>query len=163
MRLGKINSLLIDAGRRLAKVFILSKSDVQTSYMIGPWGDDSAPIKNADIVHSKTTGDESIILGCINTNSSVEPGEKRIYATDENGAEIIDIYLRKNGTIEIGGSGESLTIYGPLNDNLQTTIIDINTELVKIQSALVSLGGSYARLDVNLDIRDSESTKLKTS
>lgn len=74
----------------------------------GPSGDDSPPIVG-DFAHSSAgpgSGQEQI-TGYHDTRNPGEalPGEKRLYARDEDGAIVGTIWLKRDGTIRIETSG----------------------------------------------------------
>jgi len=162
IRIAKFNEATINKARRILKVFVRSKIDVFTSYQVGQHGDDSCPVKDADLVHTKTATDDSVILGVISTNQKCNPGERRIFATDSTGVEKIDIYLRNDGTIEVGGTGDNFVKYTPLNSAMSQLILDINAELVKISAGVATGGGSYVVSPLSLNLSGAKTTKIKT-
>lgn len=115
MRIGKLNLNIIEQGRRIIKGWTLTKRDVKTFYQVSPWGDDSAPVLDSDIVVSDTkVGDTRIVLGVISTDKKANAGEKRIFATDQDGNTVVDIYLRNDGTVEIVGNTDNAVRYSAL-------------------------------------------------
>lgn len=160
IRIGVLNSSWIEGGRRIIKSFVRSKKDVHTSFQTASWGDDSNPVESAKIIHAETSTDETIILGVINTGQKCAPGEKRIFATNASGDEVVDIYLRNDGTIEIAGIGDNIVKYTPLNTALTNYNNALNAELAKIAAAIPS--GGYVPLPLTINISGAKSSKLKT-
>ena len=162
IRIGTYNGGIIEKGRRLIKSFVRSQRDVQTSYQVAPWGDDSQPVKNARVCHADTMAEDTLVLGVINTDQKAAEGERRIFATDADGNTVVDIWLRNDGTIEMAGSGDNLVKYIPLNQALTTYNSAINAELMKIQTAILSLGGAYAYQALTIDVTGAKADNLKT-
>jgi len=164
IRIGKYNSSAIEKGYRFIKSFIRSERDVQTSHQVSPWGEDSQPAGKVDVVHAETATDETtLIVGVVQKNKKAGPGEKRIFATDESGNEIVDIFMRNDGTIEIAGTGDNLVKFIPLDQGLQDFKNEIQAELVKIQTGITGAGGAYTPGTLTVDISDSKVDKLKTT
>lgn len=164
MRVAKVNSALIENTFRIIKSFVRGFRDVKTSFQISTWGDDSQPVKNADAIIADTANDETtVIIGYVTKNAKSNTGEKRIFATDENGNEVIDIYLKNDGTVEIAGNGDNMIRYKPLSDELYDFREDVQTELTKIQAALASVGGTYTPAILDLDISASKIDNVKTN
>lgn len=163
IRIGKANESIIDKGKRLCKIFVRSRRDVHTDKYTAPHGDDSCPVAGADVIHGQTVTNEKVILGVVNLHQKALPGEKRIFATDQAGNLVFDLYLRNDGTCEFGGTGDFLVKYTPLDGGLQDTALGINLELAKIQTLFTTLGLTYAREDVTVDISGAKIDKIKTA
>ena len=135
MRIGKFNSSSIENAFRIIKSFIRSRIDVQTSNQCSPWGDDSHPLPNTDVVHSETANDETtVILGVIQKNQKTRPGEKRIFATDTDGNVVVDIWLKNDGTVEYDGTGDFLARFNELKSGFDQLKSDHN-DLVNVFNA----------------------------
>ena len=163
IRIGKANESFIEKGKRLCKIFVRSRRDVHTDKYTAPHGDDSCPVSGADVIHGQTVTNEKVILGVVNLHQKALPGEKRIFATDQSGNLVFDLYLRNDGTCEFGGTGDFLVRYTPLDSGLQNFKTAINVELTKIQAAITALTGTYARLDVSVDVSGAKIDKIKTA
>lgn len=172
MNLVKIYSTTIDAlKRRVPKFLRYGLRDVQTAQVVAPWGVDSHPIKNSIAAFSETSDKGSpVILGYINVSKKAEPGtednaaigELRLYSTDSNGVQKIYIWLKNDGTIELGGSTRNVVKYQELDAGLQQMATDINVELTKIAAVLNSLvPGSYTPLPIVPEISSSKSNNVK--
>lgn len=163
IRIVKHNENIIDRTYRMIKSFGRSRRDVSTSYNVAPWGDDSAPILNSDLVHSSTGADETVILGVINKNQIASPGEKRIFATNEGGDVVVAIYLKRDGTIEIAGNSDNTVKFSKLDTAIQKLSADINIELGKIAAGIATGGGAYAVVPISIDLSAAKNDKIKTN
>lgn len=159
-----ILSTAIRNGIRNIKYRRLGKSDIQTSFESMPFGFDSNPIKDVKAIYASTgVNGDTVILGYINTKQLTQIGENRLYSTNENGEVQIDLILKNNGTIELGGSVNSLVRYQSLDLALQSFKTEIQAELVKIATGISQGGGSYTPGTLNIDISDAEIDELKCS
>jgi len=168
--LSKYFSSLIDTtGRRLLKV--LGLYGAATADNCAPFGDDSCPVKGMDAIYSTTGSDElPIVIGYINFNQVAAAGEKRLFSLkrvdNEDGSvtyvESFYTWHKNDGTYELGGNVDNSVRYSPLNSALVSQKNDINNELTKIQAALSSLGGTYARAPIAIDISDAKIEEIKT-
>ncbi len=164
MRLTKVISTTITKGKLIIKVLGLGSKDVQTVYNIAPFGIDSNVNPGYRGIWAKTDNQEDrILLGILFEQAISAPGEIRLYSEDDNKNEVFSLHLKKNGTCEIGGNVDNAVRYSKLDEALQSAINDINTELDKIQTAITSLGGTYLKSDIELDISDSKINNIKTS
>lgn len=164
MILSKIISSTITKGRLLVKVLGLGSSDIKTVYQLLPFGIDSRPVKNYRAVYSDTgIKGEKILIGVINNNVLTGIGEIRIHSEDSSGNEVLYVHLKSDGNCEINGNNDNLVRYLKLDEGLSNMAGDINTELGKIQTAIIALGGTYAKSDIDVDISDSKIDELLTS
>lgn len=172
MNLVKIYSTAIDLlKRRVPKFLRFGLRDVQTAQVVAPYGIDSHPIKNTIAAYSETSDKGSpIILGYINISKMPEAGseqhaaigELRLYSTNASGEQKIYIWLKNDGTIELGGSTRNVVKYQELDAGLQQMATDINVELTKIAAVLNSLvPGSYTPLPIVPEISSSKSNNVK--
>ena len=110
-----ISSDFDDVKRRVVKLLRLGYSDVQTSDQANPHGIDSNPVKDMIAVYAETAQKgETVIIGYLNKDQLAEPGETRIYSTDANGVFKTSIWLKADGTIEVGGNTKNLVRYQEL-------------------------------------------------
>jgi len=134
------------------------KEDVITADQIAPSGIDSKPVKGSNVIHADTAiKGEGVALGLLYSSEKTNEGETRIYATDENGNEVFDLYLKNDGTMEISGSGDNLIKYLALNTALQSFVTDLNS---KLGIAFTAVGGSWP--GTSIDISNSRIEKVKT-
>ena len=102
-----ISTELDNLQRIVVKVLRYGKSDVQTSDQVAPHGIDSNPVKDMMAVYAQTeqTG-ETVIVGYLNRNMLAAVGETRIYSTNSAGELQTFIWLKTDGTIELGGDDD---------------------------------------------------------
>lgn len=145
------------------KVLRFGKNDVQTSEPVLPFGIDSKPIRETLGVHTNTSDlAATLILGYVYHSELTNEGETRIYCTDSNGIEQFYIYLKNDGTVEFNGNADNLIRFAALKTGLDNMVTGINSEFTKIQAAISSVGGSYARVDINLNIDSAKINEIKT-
>ena len=159
--LSKIRSFIIEEGARILKVEQYGPKTVQEA---APFGDDSGPIENLTAIYAETaeTG-EPVIIGYINENQLAGVGEKRLYSLDENGNIAFFIWLKADGTFEIGGNIDNAVRYQKLDDALQAQKNAINAELIKISAAISLLGGSYSATLISIDTSAAKIIEVKTT
>lgn len=155
----KFSDFVIENGKRVLKVLQIGAKSADECL---PFGIDTVPIKGMATIYAETSNDaESVILGVINESQEAESGEIRFYSMDENKAVKSTIYLKKDGTIEYNGNTYSMVRFEPLKTGLQNSDTDLNLELVKIQTAISLLGGTYTHIPVQTNIDSSKSVKNK--
>lgn len=128
MQLTRVISTQLDnLNRRLIKVLRFGRSDVQTPFQALPHGLDSNPVKDWLAVYSETTEKgKPVIIGYINPDQLAEAGGTRIYSTDSDGAVQFAIYLRADGTCEVGGDTDNMVRYSELETAFNTLRDDFN-------------------------------------
>lgn len=128
MQLTRVISTQLDnLNRRLVKVLRFGRSDVQTPFQALPHGVDSNPVKDWLAVYSETTEKgKPVIIGYINPDQLAEVGGTRIYSTDSDGAVQFAIYLRADGTCEVGGDTDNMVRYSELETAFNTLRDDFN-------------------------------------
>lgn len=157
--LSKFSDASIQFGKRILKVLEMGAKTADESL---PFGIDSVPVKGMSTIYGYTSNDaESVILGVINESQEAESGEIRFYSMDKNKTVKSTIYLKKDGTIEYNGNTYSMVRFEPLKTGLQNSDTDLNLELVKIQTAISLLGGTYTHIPVQTNIDSSKSVKNK--
>lgn len=135
IRIAKFNTSFLSETRRIIKCFSRGQRDVSTNHQCSDWGDDSNPIQGSDIVVAETKSDETtLILGVIQTNKKANPGEKRIFATDEDGNTVIDIWLKADGTVEFDGTGDFLARFNELKAGFDQLKQDHNNLITAFNS-----------------------------
>ena len=145
----------------IVKGYRLGKSDVRTGHNANPSGIDSNPIKDMKAVYlqSEITG-RPVIVGYINP-SLAEVGELRLFSTDADGEVQNYVWLKNDGKIQFGGSGDNLISYADLNAAIQEAVVDINAELVKIAAGIATGGGSYTPEPLSVDLSASKINELE--
>lgn len=163
------SNIIDDTFHRVMKV--LGMNGAATADHVTPFGDDSVPVQGMDAIYAETASDElPIIIGYINTNAMAAEGEKRLFSLTKvinidgsiNYVESFYTWHKNDGTYEIGGNTDNAVRYSALNTALQNEITALNSELTKIQLAITSLGGTYTRLPVSLNITAAKINEIKT-
>jgi hypothetical protein len=151
---------------RQIKAALFSPDDARQAQEVAPSGYDAAPVAGVVALYIQTSkATQPVFAGYINANQLAKPGDVRIFATDADGNEVSRIW-QSGGKIEIGGTGDfgsnsnHLTQFESLNTELQNEVNQINAQLALIQTAITGLGGTYAKVDVTLDISTAKTTKL---
>ncbi len=160
----KVTQTSFDKLKRLVIKAWNGKSDTRTAIEAAPYGIDSNPVKDmvAMYVRSELDGKE-YILGYLNKDRLADVGETRLFSTDANGGLKFYVWLKKNGTVEMGGNAHNLVRYMPLNTALQNEVIAINAELTKIAAALNAIiPGIYTPTPITLDISASKINEIKS-
>lgn len=115
IEISRVISSVIENGRRIVKALIWGADDRRNHIEVMPFGVDSVPVRNLRaVVVQTTTKEDRIVLGYINTNQQAEEGEYRIYSIDENGAQATYLWLKADGTIELGGNADTAVKYSEL-------------------------------------------------
>ena len=114
MRIVKTLIAKIKEGVRFIDVRVLG-NDAKNPRQISPFGVDSSPYPEIAGVYTSTTiKGQDVILGYQNPNQVSEPGETRLYSSNTDLTASFEIILRTNNTAEIGGAGDNLVRYSPL-------------------------------------------------
>ena len=156
----KIISAFFEKGTRVLKV---NQYGVKTADECSSFGDDSNPIKNMIAIFAETeVNGNAVIIGYINENQLAQIGEKRLYSLKETGELSTYIWLKNDGNILLGGDSDNVVRYSPLAQAVSGMDLSINAELVKIQQAIATLGGTYARTNISTDLTNAKVNELKT-
>jgi len=127
VRITKVISTLIEKSILIVKVLRLGNADVQTGYNIQPFGIDSNIPAGYKAIFAETGNrGEKIILGIINTKALAQPGELRLHSEKADGTESFPIYLKNNGTCEIGGNTDFMVRFSKLEEGFNTLKTDHN-------------------------------------
>lgn len=114
--------------------FKVKQFGVKTADHVSSFGDDSAPLKDMVALFAETSNNaEPVVIGFINKNQLAQPGEKRIFSLQSNGALSADIYLKSDGTIEFHGNQKNMvryqeleTAFNELNNKFNALVIKFN-------------------------------------
>jgi hypothetical protein len=146
------------ATKEFIKVLRFGRNDVITAEPVLPHGIDSKPVADTPGVHATTqNNDTTVMLGYILHSEITKEGETRIYATDENGNEVFDIFLKRDGTCEFGGNSDFIVRYNALNTGLTSFVNTLNTALV---TAFATVG--YTWTPITLNISSAKVNNIKT-
>lgn len=154
-----ITQITITSGKRILQFIGMGKIPYTGSeYM--PYGIDSAPIEGTPALYADTSNrDVRVISGYKNQHQKALPGEFRCYATDADGNVTIDLYMRNDGSMEIGGNANHMTQWEALNQGLATYFANQNTA---IEAGIASAGGTYTA-PAALDISAARLNDIKTA
>lgn len=158
-----LSTELDDVKRRLIKVLRKGKSDVQTPFEASPFGIDSNPLKDMIAVYGATEEKgKSVIIGYIDKKKVAATGETRLFSTDDEGNLKFYLWLKNDGTMQIGGTSDNAVRYQKLDDGLQQFKDDIQAQLALIATGIAAAGGSYSPGVLNVDISQSKIEEVKT-
>jgi hypothetical protein len=125
-----ISSALDSIGRRLTKIRRYSKDDTQTGFETSPFGTDANPIAGMVAIYAETSvKGKQVVIGYINRNQLAQPGEHRIFSTDADGNLKFSIWLKADGTCEIGGNANHLTRFEDLQTGFNQLLSDFNAHV----------------------------------
>jgi hypothetical protein len=131
----KVISTAINDLLRYIKVQRFGLEDIQEPNESAPFGDDANPIKGMTAIYAATSQrGESVIIGYINKNRLADTGEKRIFSTDSDGELSTYIWLKNDGTMEIGGSTKNLVRFQELETGFNQLRMDLNTLVTTFNS-----------------------------
>ena len=149
-----VDSTTTEDGMRMIKV---DQFGAKEPYECSPYGFDSNPVKDMTAIYADTSENgEPIIIGYVNENQLADVGELRLYNSNKG-----YIWLKKDDTIELNGNSRTIVAFINLKTELENTINKLNVELTKIQTAITALGGSYPKVDVDINIDSSEVKDVK--
>ena len=124
----KVESIF-DKGRRFIKSVVRGQNDTQTASEVAPFGIDGIAPNNWRALFMQTEDQsEKVVVGYINLGQleSLTEGESRLYSTDPDGALSIAIYLRGDGTMEVGGDTDFMVRYNALETAFNELKADFN-------------------------------------
>jgi hypothetical protein len=146
----KVISNEIANGFRKPKVRRLGDGDIQTSYQVSPAGIDSAPPDGMVAVFAGTNkSGKPIIAGYLNKDLLAQKGETRIFSVDGDRELSTYIWLKADGTMEIGGDADNMVRFSPLKsayDELRDDLNDLKQKWNTFASAYVPGGPSSVGL-----------------
>lgn len=138
----KVISTTVKSGKRFIKILGWGDDDFRTPKEYAPFGTDANPIKgmSALMIQSAESGQYAIV-GYINTSQLADVGEHRIYSTDADGAEQFFIWLKNDGTCQVGGTGDFLTRYNELETGFEQLKTDVNKLVTAFNGHVHSAAG----------------------
>lgn len=146
-----ISTSFDDLQRRIIKVLRKGKSDVQTPMESAPFGIDSNPIKDMIAVYGQTEEKgKTVIIGYIDKNKLAASGESRFYSTDDNGSLKTYIWLKNDGTMEIGGNTKHMVRY----EELQTAFNQLKQDL----NTFITIFNSHTHTGVTIGVGSTSTT-----
>lgn len=125
-----ISSSISKLNYRVFKYLRFGNKDIQTAVEINPFGIDSKPPNNYyAIVCTTSTLGKNVLLGVYSPNKekTLDAGATRIFSTNNTGkTEQVDIHLKNDGVIEIGGTDNYLVKFNELKDAFDSFKQDFN-------------------------------------
>lgn len=161
------------SGNEIRKVFRYIKTvfskDSHTAAQIAPFGDDSCPVEGMKGVEASTDDlGQNVVIGYFNRSILADKGEKRFYSLKADKTESFYIWLKNDGTCEIGGDTDNLVRYSELKEGFDKLKEDLNDLVLKYNShthmvsELTSTATSLMGSSSTADISDSKIDELKT-
>lgn len=121
----KVKSFVIEKSKRILKV---EQYGVKTAVEAGPFGEDSAPLKDMTAIFAETSNNaEPVIIAYINKNQKSAPGERRLYSLNDDGTESTYVWLKGNGLLEIGGDGDNMVRFSKMAEAFNQMKTDLDT------------------------------------
>ncbi len=163
-----ISSEINNFKQRVVKFLRLGKNDTQTSLEASAYGVDSNPIKGMKAIYAPTMDKGStVIIGYINKNQKAGVGEFRTFATDADGAEKFYMWLKADGTSEIGGNTNFAVKYNQLQtayNQLKTDHNNLGVAVAAHTAAVALILGTpvYVFTPSTGDITPAKNDKIKT-
>ena len=141
---GKVNATSFDKLKhRIVKLLRFGSRDVQTADEVSPFGIDSNPTKNMVAIYATTVEKgEQIVIGYLLPDKLAEVGETRIYSTDANGGLKFHVWLKNDGTLELGGNAKHLARYEELKAGFDQLKEDLNNIIVAFNSHMHATAAS---------------------
>lgn len=159
----KILSNIVDDFLRRIKVRRYGLHDIQTPAQVAPFGVDSAPPPGMTGIYAQTNKKgKPVLLGYFNKSLLAADGEFRIFSLDESGEVATFVWLKSDGTMQLGGDAHNAVRFDPLKSGVDHMVTALNAELQKVQVAITGLGGSYTKQDVTVDIDAAKIDEIKT-
>lgn len=161
------------SGNEIRKVFRYIKTvfskDSHTAAQIAPFGDDSCPVEGMKGVEASTDDlGKNVVIGYFNRSILADKGEKRFYSLKSDKTESFYVWLKNDGTCEIGGDTDNLVRYSELKKGFDKLKEDLNDLVLKYNShthmvsTLTSTNTSLLATSSIADISDSKIDELKT-
>lgn len=132
--------------RRLVKIRRFGNDDVQEPFQANNFGVDSNPIKGMVAVYSSTSENgKNVIIGYLNKDQLADVGETRMFSTDSNGNLKTFVWLKNDGTMQLGGDSNFAVKFNELKtafNALKQSHNDLLTEYKTHTHAGVTSGAS---------------------
>ncbi len=139
IKLLKITQIAKDTLNRVLLTLTNVNVNTLTAVQYGASGDDSPPIKSAIGAYAGTEMDgKNICVGVMTKGSKARSGEKRLYATDENGVFKFVLWLRDDGTV-LQGDSDVPAEY----TNFATKYNELKLDLDALKQSLNSLVAAF--------------------
>jgi hypothetical protein len=143
----KVISNAIESGFRKIKIRRYGNDDLQTPAQSTPFGIDSAPPKGMIAVYAEThKKGKPVIIGYLNKSLLAADGETRIFSLQANGTLATFIWLKADGTMQIGGNTKNMVRFQELESGFNQLKADFNSFITTynshVHSGVTTGGGS---------------------
>ncbi len=136
-------SSAIESGFRRIKIRKYGNGDIQTSRQVSAFGFDSAPPEGMVAVFSETNKKgKSVIIGYLNKSLLAAPGETRIFSIDGDGALSTFIWLKDDGTMQIGGDADFMVRFSDLKTGFDQLKQDHNSLVTAFNAHMHATAGT---------------------
>ena len=148
IRIGKILDSRIKDGYRRIKYLLNGRSDTRETIQAQPFGIDSNPVEGAECLHFCTgINGEAVNMGqCDKTHRKALKGEMRLFAIDENGNQIGELYLTNDGFLKLMEGTDNAVRYSALEtafNQLKDDYNDLSTKWSAFATAYVPGGPAF--------------------
>lgn len=114
--------------RRIVKVRRRGKDDIQTAKEYSPFGVDSnAPAGMRAIFAETGVKGKTALIGYLNLDKLAEVGETRLYSIKSDKTLSTFIWLKDDGTMQIGGDDDNMVRFSELKTGFDQLRGDFNT------------------------------------
>lgn len=143
----------------------LGYSDVKNTIQASSFGIDSNPINGLKAIYAETSDKGNpVVIGYLLPNQLAAKGEIRLFSTDADGALKIFLWLKADGTIQLGGSSDNLVRYS----KLETAFNDLQDKWNAFAATYTpgspsTLGTPPTAQQSTASITEAKITELKTS
>ncbi len=125
MFISKLVSSIIKATKREHTVNGRGAKDPRTAYEVAPYGVDAVPPKGWKALYMHTeAADTDVIIGYVNESAIMDHGDTRLYSEGD-----LDIRIKKNSTIEIGGDADNMMRYSEMKAAFDQLRSDLNNHI----------------------------------
>jgi len=139
-----VKGAALKAGNRIIKVLRLGLHDVQEVSESSPFGVDGSPLDSMVAVYAETlSGEDPVIIGYLNANQVAGRGEVRLYSLGGGGDQKFYIWLKNDGSCEIGGNSDNMVRYSKLEQAFNQLRSDFN-EHVSNYNSHIHPGGTIS-------------------
>lgn len=126
MILSKFISAILKNSRREVTVNGSGRYDPRTASDVAPYGIDSCPPQEGwTAIYANTGADDAqVLLGYVNEKAIAEYGNTRIYSAGN-----LDIKVKSNNTIEIGGNAKNMVRFQELEAGFNQLVTNFNNHV----------------------------------
>lgn len=167
-----LSSEVVERGRRWIKGLRTGTKDVRTASQVTPFGIDSVPLKNMRAIFGRTEErGRSVIIGYLLDDMIAQEGETRLFSLNSAGELQTYLWLKKDGTILLGGDAKNLARFQELKAGFDQLKADLNDLISKYNTHVhsgVSTGGGVSGTTSTTDtastasIDDAKIDQIKT-